>query len=914
MLINQLEARVQQDIDMICKDTCNLDHIIEETPPSPRVLRHMHSLNASYRSFTPRSSASQSLHWVRPGSPGSFASLPPTPPDIPPRKSSIRVFPLVPAKYSEENEPLVTETTTVRDSTCSASLISLRLPSDVYEGRREAISRDNHSTLRPAAEVYRAFKVAEDDTDASSTHSSMPALTESDTPSPEQSLLITPSFVRSCSPSSHDLPYHDDSDAHHLPGPVMIHSSAPNSSAFSEMERFPAPKAAEPRPEVSQRGRPVTPRQTINKDSLLSVASTPKSSADTSGDEKTPLAHPQLQESVGLSTRRSSATEPSHHVSSSARNTSDLQITTPCPAAVGSETDRSLAEAQLPNEGFLLCCAEEDEQSDCEFQFDAALAVAECDSSETLRPSTCVKQRSIDEVAGLWSDESGQAQSETETTPNRLFKCEFSDGLEHFVHNTSSVASEPLCEAQARVAEQVKQADISRADAGKPFGPMEDEMCRTKPDFFEQDEDGAIDSGSMERSTPGGDAVYPAAEAWLGEMSESSEIAGQSIPFSDSEIDIRSGSEASWKSGNDFDDKRVLPAIDENAFEVDALASSLREPSELAKPKQGAISGPLDKKHIRHGEEIDAANIKSESTAIPTPEIFQDNSEPVEQVFVPVPTPASESLRSPKTRLSAPHHRSLRAVSSPQPSPTSVGLRGNHLLPPLPIFSGFATSNLATADRNSWSSSSSWEDCVSVGRQSNDSVDTIQPTPSILGNNDLDSGKRLGTPTAGLLGLHESRWAELGLRTVLTGTHAFDRPTTAPPRESPEGSRDGATMQNEPEHLKESKSEKYKDLSLPRKAFHIRHKTSIGSIFGSRLAKESKESRRKEKELRNKESKELRSKESKELKKQENMLKAKVIPAGGEPSTAHDDGRFPRAMMLVAGLAFASSIVSRNTS
>lgn len=796
----------------------------------------------------------------------------------------------------------------VRGSACSTSANSLRSPPVIHEERREEVPQnDNASTLRPAAEVYPAFKIAEYDTDASSTHSSMPALTESDAASsPEHSMLITPNIVRSCSPSSRDLPYYDDSDIQHLPGPVMMNPLAPNSTTFSETERFSDPKAAESRPKVSQPGRPVTPRRTMNRDNLAPVMNTPTPSADMSGDEKTPLAHCQMQVPTGLKTRHDPTTEPSVHTSSSASNVPNVHNTAPCLGGAGPKTDRAVAGAELPTESFLYCRAREDFLLDDELVFDAAVAVAECDSSETLRPSIFMKQRSIDEVAGLCSDDFDQTQSKTHTSRNEISTSEASDAPEQMTRSPGSAVSGSLGVAKTRVATEEEPANISRADPDKAVGFMEDEMCRTKPDFFEEDEDSAIDSGISEVWTPGGDTIYPAAESWLIGMSERSDIAGQVIPFSDSGID----------SGSDFDEKHVLSPIDETAFESDVVEAPLQEGGEPAKPEQETSSGPLGIEYVRRGEGNDRAIISEPvSTAFQAPEGLQYDSEPVEQISIPAPTPASGSPSPPKTRLSVPNHRASRSVSNPQPSPTRLGLGSNHLLPSLPIFSSFTASNLTTATRDSWVSSSSWEDCDSVGRQSNDSVDTIQPTPLSPEDDDLDSSKRLGTPTAGLLGLHESRWAELGLRTALTGTHAFDRPSTAPPRESPERSRDGVRIQHQPEHHDKSTSEKPADSSAPRKAFHIRHKTSIGSIFAGRLVKkESKDLKKQEsKELRQKESKELRKKESKDLKKQDKVLRAKAKSNAEEPSATHDDGRFPRAMMLVAGLAFASSVVSRNT-
>lgn len=189
--------------------------------------------------------------------------------------------------------------------------------------------------------------------------------------------------------------------------------------------------------------------------------------------------------------------------------------------------------------------------------------------------------------------------------------------------------------------------------------------------------------------------------------------------------------------------------------------------------------------------------------------------------------------------------------------------------------------------RQSWSSSSEWEDWVSESRHSCDSVDTFKASihPSIAEEQapPLDSPKRLRTPTAGLLGLSESRWADFGIRSALTGTHAFDvcRPSTAPMLV------DGCVPEAAREEQFELRDEATKPAT-PRKTRHLKHKKSIGSILFMGAAPNK-----------------LNKKPSKDLKK--------VKTKAQETETVEDTGRFPRAMMLVAGLAFASSIVSRNS-
>lgn len=259
-------------------------------------------------------------------------------------------------------------------------------------------------------------------------------------------------------------------------------------------------------------------------------------------------------------------------------------------------------------------------------------------------------------------------------------------------------------------------------------------------------------------------------------------------------------------------------------------------------------------------------HVDSQALVSPVPTRESTNSAPTEQ--------SSESIPSEKTEVA---DTTTSAPTEPRHS--------KHLLPePTP------------PNHNSWSSSSEWEDWISEARHSFDSVDTIRASlhSSIqedVVNHRPDSPKRLRTPTAGLLGLSESRWADFGIRNALTGTHAFDacRPSTAPLLVESPGP---AKTRREELELRDEGTPPAKPHKT-RGHHHIRHKKSIGSILfmgGARLNK----------------------KQSGELKKPKANKKPTAAVEPEEP--VEDVGRFPRAMMLVAGLAFASSVVSRNSS
>lgn len=952
MFIAQLKLRIQKDIDMICKDTCNLEDVTEaRTSPHQRPFPQARPVTAPCRPVTPCSSRSQSSQWTRPGSPASFATDPPTPPKIPPRKTSMRFFPLVPTKYNKQKQS-VRAATAARDSAVgmefdgdprtfdgvhkSKSTNCLKGPPIVNENRREEILQGEISQgLRPAADVYPASKSAEFETDSNSTHSSMPALTESDTPSPEQSMLITPSCVRPSSPTPCSLPFMDGLEAHHLSGSWMMDTSAPSSSTFSDMERFADPKIAEPQPKVLQCGQPMTPER-VNADDSAPV-DTPKALTLPFGEEKTPLAHRQMQgptitsaKSRGSHTLAIGVKRSAPHESFSAAGCSDRHNVDLPKANIksgkkdvgtGVEPSGSLYSG-FPSEGLLLRRVQKESlhyklHEDHE-EFEVAMAIAECDSSETLRPSIVVKQRSIDEVIGLHCESSEKPPSETESLDGKIkngrsetsqLKDETPDELN--VAPAQCTPEPEVNEAVAKVQTSVPIHELENALCVSPSTALramtvEDELSRSKVDFFEQDEDSAIESDTIHNSPPIGDTTHVEQQAPpLMGMSDGPERPGHVMPLSDSGIEIRPGSNITGTPGAEIDGKRPLSPIDENRVELDVLEPVLQglECSQI-EPDQGAVSGPLGSENDRHGVEITAAATSSTaSTAFSAPESLLDELESAKQALAPVPTAAARTLKPPKPRISAPNCSASRSVSNPHPSPAHLGLGKNHLLPPLPILSSFTTNNLAGDARASWSSSSSWEDYISSGRQSSDSVDTIKPSPSASVEDEHDDPtKRLGTPTAGLLGLHESRWAEFGIRGALTGTHAFDRPSTAPTPESPDRTRDEAMTGAE-----QASADVYLRPASPRKIVHLRHKKSIGSIvFSSKLNR--------------KESRELRKKESKELKKQDKVAKAKGRPADADTTSHtnqhHDDGnsRFPRAMMLVAGLAFASSVVSRHHS
>lgn len=860
-LLRELKTRIQHDIDMICKDTCNVDDILEvDIESRQRELGHPRPAFSSSQPFTLHD---LSRRQTRPGSPGSFSTRPPTPPVVPSRSSS-RVFPLVPAKYQVEKKqpkPL----SLGKDSTFGMEVPSV----GSKDGHKGTNFSNRDKVLKPAAEVYRASK-EEYETDSNSTHSSMPALTESDdAPSPDQSMLITPSCVRSSS-FPHRLPSTEDLKGHHFSSsPFVMDTSVPNSTTFPDMDRFESTKSV-PHKTALPSGHPGTPKHSETEMSV--PISTPKAVRNAIGDEKTPM--PLLSISGPDETAELNGADDGREPRLSTPGTELLQTapqSLPTMTTEDATEHKPICHAEEASSSGLIAEAHGDDEG-----------VTECDSSETLRPSAKMQQRSIDDLAKLQNAHPIEVR--------------------HFI---SGQVSEPSCpklveEAMVKNSVPTEQSIPNlETDSGK-YGSramtIDDDLSRSKIDFFEQDEDSAIEAETVE---DGGRAQ--AEQRPLG-MSGWSEPTGHVISLSDSGIDIRSCSEATDRSGSEIKELHVLSPIDESAFEFDVdpheSTGQVSRVTSLPEPKQDNTSDPGFSKDVRRGDDLVPVNTKDLSmTAIEVTEIPSHQTDSAKKGSIPAPLQTSDSVKLPKVRTSEPVS-SARAVSNPQPSPVHVGLGGAQLFPSLPIFSAFRSVSHDTSA--SWSTSSSWED-VAGSRRSSDSVDTIKASPAGSKDDDVpDSPKRLGTPTAGLLGLHESRWAEFGIRTALTGTPATDRPSTAPLLQISESTRHGSAPKTEPDHANDKMVEQ--GCSSPRKSNHLRQKKSIGSIITAS-------------KIKRKESKELRQQKSIELKKTPKKTKSKSSKDPTAPRE-DDDGaaRFPRAMMLVAGLAFASSVVSRNHS
>lgn len=956
LFVAHLRARIQADIDLVCKDTCSLKDVPEE--PS-----HEHSprpRNPPSRPFTPRSTVPDGIvvpkvrrdpvqvsptttSYTPPGSPGHFTQ-PPVPPCVPPRSSSMRVFPLVPAKYRGREEHSRNTTPSEQDSAIAVDSASDRsIPDEAVSvtssvsGKARPVTDEIHEesargeaspVLSPAAEVFKHSEVEDDDSSSSgSTYSSMPALTESEMATPEHSLLITPSQMRHSSPKSeghffNDFGYGGPSSPLVLATPELPYPVYPAAKTSAE-QRLSVPKtpvtSTVPALDLARRQAPAA----VSTESLAS-AETPNGTDLGSALEDQVF----LQEaSEGDAAPESNGVlqSTSHEEARSGLgiiNDSDLAgdsfDTSECDSSENAQRD-------APHEGWLLHCVEEISEQDNVAPEDAeyprvVATVTECGSSDTLRTQIRVLDDVIDEPELPAPQSSHSPNSVNEDRQQLNPDCQ--EAIVAVIVHEDGVSLPELSEAP----EAAWSGDSTDASAGatqvKDLS-AEDEMSRSKMDYFEADEDGT-DPEELGHSRSDGD-LRPAAPSLRFVGAPESQCM---MPLSDSEGGISQRSETLERS--DSGSKHPGPgSIDEAAPEASAdVSCSGRQQSPSDNTDSATMSGPSTSEGVRGGDlnGPNAASLESKEFLLGTGGLTVSDQAvltpdtPIHDVFpgkaLTERTPTQGDFTS---NSKPPRHETSQSLARPKAPPAPTGLENNFLLPSLPVFASIdPTVNQSRASFQS--SSSEWEDCVSEARQSSDSVDTIQQPPS-LSDQDVGaaerpgSSKRLGTPTAGILGLHESRWADFGIRGALTGSHAFDRPSTAPML----GAEHTHEEKDEPRSDKVQEDGEETPRPRPatphRKSLHLlHHKKSISSIIfpgthhGHQLHQHGKAPK-------------LSKKESKELKAQE---KSKAKPkakengkAGGvdvqKQEDAGDAGRFPRAMMLITGLAIASSVVNRSS-
>lgn len=959
LFVAHLKARIQADINLVCKDTCSLKDVPEESSPehSPR------PRNPPSRPFTPRSTVSDGLSlpkvrqdpvqvshtttsYTPPGSPGHFTH-PPVPPCVPPRSSSMRIFPLVPAKYREREEHSRNVTPSEQDSAIAVDSSSdgsipdeaVSLASSV-SGKARPVTNDLHHedftrgepspALRPAVEVFKRSGAEDDDSSSSrSTCSSMPALTESEMATPEHSLLITPSQVRHASPKLEGHFFNES--GHGEPSSPLVLTTPDLSYPVYPTAKPSAERGVMvPKTPVASAAVAVDP---VTNEAPASVSTESLESAEMSDDTDVgsvleDQACLQEDPEVDAAPESHGALQSTSHQEAS----SGLGIINDSDLAGHSFDDSEFESSEIaphgvPHEGWLLHCVENvDERDDtvpenAEYPHIVA-AVTECDSSDTLRTQIRVIDDAIVEQ-GPPAPRSGLGPDSVIEERQQLYQDSQEAIVPVIVHKDNVDLSEvsempaagPSGDSANESTDSTQMRDLS----------AEDELSRSKMDYFEADEDDT-DSEELVHSRSVGDLQPAAPILQTVGVSEAQSM----TPSSESESGMsqHAGTVERSDSGSDHPG---LGSIDEAAPEtVPYMSCSVRQSSPSEETESVTISAPSMSEVVRNGalNGPNTASSESKDRAQTTGGIAASNhavstpKTPIHDVFpgkaFPDRTPTQGDFTSADKTSEPPRHGVSGPLAQTKPTPPAAGLKNDFLLPSLPVFASLDSA--ANQSRASFQSSSSeWEDCVSEARQSSDSVDTIQQAPSLSDQDVGDaerpgSPKRLGTPTAGILGLHESRWADFGIRGALTGSHAFDRPSTAPllSAEQPHGEKSEPRSDRAEEDGEETP--RPRPATPHRKSLHLlHHKKSISSIIfpgthhGHQLHQHGKPPK-----LSKKESKELKAREKSKA-KSKGKENGKPGGADAQNQEVEEPGRFPRAMMLITGLAIASSVVNRSS-
>ncbi|KAG8169507.1 hypothetical protein KVR01_000252 [Diaporthe batatas] len=934
LFVAHLKARIQADIDLVCKDTCSLDNVAE-APSSPELVARPRYPPS--RPFTPRATVSDEpvLPRVRspmkanhttsntpPGSPGHF-SRPPVLPSVSPRSTSMRVFPLVPAKYrgregllstpSEQDSAIAVDSASdgsLLDEATSVASLTMDKAHRVVDGQSQhgnPVHEEASPVLIPAAEVFKHGEGDYDDSSSSrSTCSSVPALTESETATPEQSLLITPSQVRHSSPKSQGQ-FFNDYGYGEPSSPLVLATTDLSEPTYQPASLSGTQVLTLPKTPITSTAPAFDPGEdnspTSGSDGAL------KSTETSTCTEVGSVEDQSCSQEADSASEMHSVTSPtSPDEMSSGLGT--MNGTDPA----GPNYDRSGCESSeatrrhLQYEGWLLHCVENDHESDSSVPDNTeypriAATVTECESSGTPRTPA--------QVLGDVLVGSGCPAPQPTADPDSI------DG-KLLLRQVCQPAVAPVTVRQEGTGHS-EPPQISEAASPSSTDATEtrdlrggDDLSRSKMDYFEAEEEGT-DSEEPRSPRALGDLRRSAPSLQLGEVCESQDM----MPYSETGRGISQSPEGTGTS--DGECKHLGPEST-----LPGLSCSERQQSRPDDSNPTMTSEPLVKDGVRVGV-LDVPSTVVSGLHGPVQAI--DILSPSDYSTAPTPTtPPQDVLARPALAERTPTQSDFRPDGFRQPTvqvkPTTCpdDLKGGFLLPPLPVFASVGST--ANQSRASFQSSSSeWEDYVSEARQSSDSVDTIQQAPS-LSDHDLGtperpgSPKRLGTPTAGILGLHESRWADFGIRGALTGSHAFDRPSTAPMLGAERTPGEKAARPGDKAGEDSEETPRPRPATPHRKSLHLlHHKKSISSIIfpGAHHGHLPHQQGKTPRPLSKKESKELKARERSKAKpraKENGRHGGLDVP---KEQNVGDAGRFPRAMMLITGLAIASSVVNRSS-
>lgn len=722
ILTSRLKDRIQRDLDLICRDTCSIDDIPEEP--------------TSMSQDVPRPTA--------------------------PRPSIKRVFPLVPAKFTEVPTPDI-ETVPQREF-CNID--------EAFEEYETTISCQSSAQDLRTPDTNGDVASFETFTpgDYSSSRASTPGLSVSDgqTPSPGHSRVTTPSRALS---GTHG-PFLKDTDL----------------TPLLETAKFnPYQESADLKGKLSGSSIGMPP-------------SSPPS--------ETASLH-----------RQSSGRD---HVSN--RRECDLLVPV---------TTEASARPVLHNIEVSDSDSEESRlevSEDHEFLDSPSLGQPE---DENIVSAGTVLQREISEATT-------KSFSNTESTPSEVdqLRCSESESSEDRSYavlpdysrtsegaykspNNRTQTEETNSEASELQPSESESSDASDIGSGDDTRHFQDDLSRSKVDFFEAEE---VEAEAMTTSP-------------MPKPSESSDQKVTTHVWKSSEVSESDMQAAENGSSEDSQSDQSLIGVRPTSSDSEPVTPERSPKVVFAESSVGLLQERL-----------------SDQRETGIPELLR--------------------LRSHSSDLLKSWESSIAGLQSPEAStsaPESTPTLEASLLPPLPIIS------------NRTSLSSEWEDYISDARVSSDSVDTIASVDTVKLEEDIPqtpgTPQRLRTPTAGLLGLPASHWADLGFRGILTGSHQFDRPSTAP------------ILRSNTELVTDVKEEivvEEEFRSLPRKRIHLRHKRSKTSVLMTalKLQKENK------------------------AKKEPKVAIAETRVS--EQVRAQDAAALPRAMMLFATLAIASQAVSKS--
>lgn len=840
----RLRAKIQAALDCLCRDTLSIDDIPEdivlEVESEPAVIE----LETEDHESSPAEAAT-------PPSPNSFII------------DGHRVFPLIPAKY-EEHLRLSSAATSVRNSVLDLEETTTnavdsetvdqkhldRPAAHAAEEATETVSEPNHTdlviqdkdeeeeVLESKAEVAEApsdFSISEAEEEISEVHEpalstqestneestssrpSTPGLSSGGTPSPRNSLLFTPTFLRTLSGTQEPLITDSDiSSAIQTPGPSV------------DVERFNFNLVTTKKSNESQLrdgNYPTPPESEVASVDMESLHEREEPEHDSDETEKATTTLIEDASISGMSDLSSFSGERSEFALDVPETVSNTEFDQSVEGSAKTSETASVAELEEPSQP-------EPDNEICDSRLSADDQEPDARNIEDFEDSTEPETEHVERVEELQlvddvrSELSEAMISEPETATD--LECaadvearpaspvllqedvdidnvsEISLAIEPAGADDSlSELTEPsigpeLHVTSEAVEEQEEQEYQSFPELLEFDGPIEfvEDPSRSKVDFFEDDE---ADIGTEPETLPSSDEPQdlitendvqePEAEP------ETLSLSGEQLELFTEEClaEAPASPESAETTSGESQDIELLNTLElseteandkmPDVFEVQLTETIVPELPNDDKPDVDEIVSAEEPPADNHLDDS-VGDVKSDDTLAPAsvsaeiietfsevslPAMVCDASSLVNEAVVEAAIPSSESasIIAPELETVVQSESDVVESATIPPPPQS------QLLPPL-------------ATPSCRSSVSSWEDYESAIRTSKDSVDTIvnPDDPVLFPPPGADS--RFSRPTTGYLGLHEERLVEVGLRGALVGpnrgfeVYSDSRPATAP--------------------------------------------------------------------------------------------------------------------------------------